>query len=77
MSVGADTVGFAQSPTHSGAMMKPMAKRFVLAALRRHGCRTLSEEGKHEKWGCPLSCQMHVNPASVEVNVRAYAGPGL
>jgi hypothetical protein len=40
--------------------MKPMAKGLVLAALRRHGCRKLSEDGKHEKWGCPQSFQLHV-----------------
>jgi hypothetical protein len=40
--------------------MKPMAKRRVVAALLKQQCRKLSEQGKHEKWGCPLSCQRHL-----------------
>jgi hypothetical protein len=40
--------------------MKPMAKRLVVAALLRAGCRKISEHGKHEKWGCPIGCAQHV-----------------
>lgn len=40
--------------------MKPMTKRQVVAALLRQKCRKLSDSGKHEKWGCALSCRQHV-----------------
>ena len=33
--------------------MKPMAKGLVIRALTLQGCLKLSDEGKHEKWGCP------------------------
>jgi hypothetical protein len=45
--------------------MKPMAKRLVIRALTVQGCLKLklSEEGKHEKWGCPERCGQHTTAA--------------
>jgi hypothetical protein len=40
--------------------MKPMSKRDVVTALLRQKCRKLSDAGRHEKWGCPLTCRPHV-----------------
>jgi transcription elongation factor Elf1 len=39
--------------------MKPMAKRSVVAALLKHGCCKVSEQGIHEKWACPSECGQH------------------
>jgi hypothetical protein len=40
--------------------VKPIDKRLVVAALFRRACHKISEQGKHEKWGCPLKCGQHV-----------------
>lgn len=39
--------------------MKPMAKRLVVRALTQRGCSKVSEQGIHEKWGCPTKCGEH------------------
>jgi hypothetical protein len=51
--------------------MKPMARRLVVRALTRQGCSKLSEEGIHEKWGCPVGCGMHTTalPRHKEITV--------
>jgi hypothetical protein len=33
-------------------MVKAMRRRVVKAALRRNGCRVVSEDGPHAKWAC-------------------------
>jgi hypothetical protein len=40
--------------------MRPMAKRLVIRALTRQSCIKLSDEGIHEKWGCPEACGAHL-----------------
>ena len=39
-------------------MVKAMRRRAVEAALRRHGCRVVFEDGPHAKWACP--CGEHL-----------------
>jgi hypothetical protein len=51
--------------------MKPMAKRLVIKALLRHGCSKLSDEGIHEKWGCPVGCCEHVTALPRHTQITA------
>ena len=56
--------------------MKPMAKRLVIRALGRRGCVKLSDEGIHEKWGCPPTCGQHVTalPRHNEITAGVIRG---
>ena len=56
--------------------MKPMAKRLVIRALTVHGCLKLSDEGKHEKWGCPENCGQHTTavPRHAEITAGVLRG---
>lgn len=51
--------------------MKPMAKRLVVRALTRQGCRKTSEQGIHEKWGCPPACGKHTTSVPRHSEVTA------
>lgn len=61
-------------------MVKAMRRRAVEAALRQNGCRIVSEDGPHAKWGCP--CGEHsaviprhrgISPGVVRDTVRRMA----
>ena len=56
--------------------MKPMAKRLVIRALTVQSCLKLSDEGKHEKWGCPEKCGQHATavPRHAEVTAGVLRG---
>jgi predicted RNA binding protein YcfA (HicA-like mRNA interferase family) len=56
--------------------MKPMAKRLVIRALTAQGCLKLSDEGKHEKWGCPEKCGQHTTavPRHAEITAGVLRG---
>jgi hypothetical protein len=56
--------------------MKPMAKRLVIRALTGRGCLKLSDEGKHEKWGCPENCGQHTTavPRHAEITASVLRG---
>jgi predicted RNA binding protein YcfA (HicA-like mRNA interferase family) len=51
--------------------MKAMARRLVEKALRKAGCRRVSQDGSHDKWGCP--CGSH----STAVPRHTTISPGV
>lgn len=57
--------------------MKPMAKRLLLAALRKQGCQKLSERGIHEKWGCPGVCGKHTTAVPRHSQITAGVIRGI
>jgi hypothetical protein len=57
--------------------MKPMAKRLVVAALRKQGCLKLSEQGIHEKWGCPPACGRHTTAVPRHNEIKAGVVRGI
>lgn len=56
--------------------MKPKAKRLVIRALLAQGCLKLSDEGKHEKRGCPQKCRQHTTavPRHNEITAGVLRG---
>jgi hypothetical protein len=56
--------------------MKPMAKRLVIRASTVQGCLKLSDEGKHEKGGCPEKCGQHTTavPRRAEITAGVLRG---
>ena len=54
--------------------MKPMAKRLVVTALAKQGCRKLSERGIHEKWGCPCGQHTTAVPRHNEITAGVVRG---
>jgi hypothetical protein len=61
-------------------MVRAMRHRAVKAALRRNGCRVVSEDGPHTTWVCPCgehsaSIPRHreISPGVVRDTVRRMA----
>jgi hypothetical protein len=57
-------------------MVKAMRHRAVEAALRRHGCRVISESGAHTKWACPCGAHAANIPRNREVSAGVVRDTG-
>jgi hypothetical protein len=56
-------------------VVKPISKRLLTKALTRHGCRKISDDGIHEKWGCP--CGQHVTAVPRHHEIKAGTRRGI
>jgi hypothetical protein len=72
MSVPGVSIRRSATTGFSGSLYEADGKRLVIRALTAQGCLKLSDEGKHEKWGCPEKCGQHT--AAVPRHAEITAG---